>query len=115
MGRELARHRPVPVAALETGAGLDGFFQLAPLDAGDERSHEIADPVPERSGETAGQDRLIGQPDSRLGLRRNRHGLEPHRRLDPAELVRELGRLRRLNLEPGRLQAGQALVSCRDR
>src|SRR3712207_8740656 len=48
--------RTVPVAALKAGTGLDGF-QLASLDAGDERSHKIADPVPERAGETAGKDR----------------------------------------------------------
>jgi hypothetical protein len=58
MGRELARRRPVPVAALEAWASLDGF-QVASLDAGD----EIADPVPERPGEAAGQDQLIGQAD----------------------------------------------------
>ena len=64
----------------------------------------------QRTCEAAGQDRLVGKLDCCLLSCCNRHGLEPHWRLVPAELIPDLLWLRRLDLEAGSLEVGQASV-----
>lgn len=98
MRRQLARRRPVSVAALEAWPCTDGL-QFGSLDAGDQGGDQISNPASQRAREAAGQDGLIGKTDSRFVLCRNRHSLEPHRGLDPAELVQDLGWLGGLDLE----------------
>src|SRR5215212_11238399 len=111
MGRELSGRRPVPVAALETGAGSD-CLQLGSLVGRDERSDQIPDPPSERARETARQNRLIAQPDGGGKFGCDWDPFEPHRHLDPAEFVRGPWGFGWLDLEsssPQLLKAGICL------
>jgi len=114
VGRKLARCGAVPIAAFEARTGSDGP-QLRALDAGNQGSDQISNPVTESVGEPTRQHGLVSQANCGTRPRRHRNRLQPDRRFDPAAFIRGRWLFRSFDVEAGRLKSGQANVGFRPR